>query len=1154
MNSKKRFVTGKTVPAPASARGLRRAVAAARPVVAEALENRQFLSSTLSPLVVDVSNGAGGPAAVTPVGGASIRLSRGALVANAVRGSTSLAAKLVVTNTGSAPLSVTGLAISGTDAGTFSVSDAGGLPGVLNAGASATVSVVYKPVSGTTLGIHTATLSVGSSDSAAPSIAVALRGLATAGTGGQLEPSLQRVLDLYQLGVATGDKNAADTNLFAPGAALGANDEVLAPKLVKAGPGAVTIQPLASFAAGTPVSQVGWYAASDSSSKTQVLSVNTAEGQTVNVTPAGSTQFDPGSTVFGLYASFPIFTNTAYSEDSLNVDEQTVANRRKVRFYPLKNADGSVVPNALVFTTEDFNNDKTGGYDTQDFIGIIRNVSIAPVTGGGLTVTPQDGVTGNGDVLSMSRISIQPPRMLLNTTTMEMYQPPNNVVHDSSSVVITNNRAGPLVITALALSDRTNFKITAGPAAGTVLQPGESRTITIQYVATKAPTTTVNETIDVGGAAKAFNGTHFGSLVVMTSDPSANRTISLRGYFQLKNEDDQEPNFETIVNKIYGFGTQILNPGQVIAGGGKSAAVGEEILSGYWLKADADRAVSVRQLVAYHTQGNTATFNWFDKATKQLRGVIVEEGTEGQSLLPRNTNGTAGAATFNPTGQFGFKIDTEWSDDTLNKQEQTGGGFGHHVRVFPARDSKGNLIPNAYIVGMDYLSINFDYQDNIYLVTNIKAANGQTPAQSTAPVLSNIMLVDAATDADLGVFTDNTQIDLSGGKQYTVEANPGTGNLGSVVFKIDGVTVRTETTPPYTIAGDTGTDHNPWSVPAGTHTLTVTPFSGAGGTGIAGPTITATFTASGTTEPDPTFGVSSLTLVNAASNQDVSTLADGATIDFSGGKTFSVRANVSGTATKSVAFTLDGAVIRTEGSAPYTINGDNNPVAGTNQTDYLPWTVSNGSHVLTVQGFSGTGGTGTPGTLVTVNLTVAGVGAAAGAGTFTGNNISAASGSTTAGSGSAAWTVKGSGTGIAAASDQFHFANQTRTGNFDVSVKLNSLTSGGTAGLVARGALSGGNSAVGLLFKGGNLTFGSRAAFGAAYTSSAAGTGTAGSLFLRLQRVGSVFTAFTGTDGSTWTQVGQATVSSFPEAILFGFGVFSGSTSQATAGFTNAQG
>ena len=46
---------------------------------------------------------------------------------------------------------------------------------------------------------------------------------------------------------------------------------------------------------------------------------------------------------------------------------------------------------------------------------------------------------------------------------------------------------------------------------------------------------------------------------------------------------------------------------------------------------------------------------------------------------------------------------------------------------FPARDRQGNLIPNTYIVGMDYLGINYDYQDNLFLVSNIKAANGATP-------------------------------------------------------------------------------------------------------------------------------------------------------------------------------------------------------------------------------------------------------------------------------------------------------------------------------------------------------------------------------------------------------------------------------------------
>jgi hypothetical protein len=66
------------------------------------------------------------------------------------------------------------------------------------------------------------------------------------------------------------------------------------------------------------------------------------------------------------------------------VAEGTVTNRRKFRFYPLKNPDGTTVPNAYVFTSEDFVNDPTGAYDTNDFFGIVRNVRIAgAVTGPG---------------------------------------------------------------------------------------------------------------------------------------------------------------------------------------------------------------------------------------------------------------------------------------------------------------------------------------------------------------------------------------------------------------------------------------------------------------------------------------------------------------------------------------------------------------------------------------------------------------------------------------------------------------------------------------------------------------------------------------------------------------------------------------------------
>ena len=43
--------------------------------------------------------------------------------------------------------------------------------------------------------------------------------------------------------------------------------------------------------------------------------------------------------------------------------------------------------------------------------------------------------------------------------------------------------------------------------------------------------------------------------------------------------------------------------------------------------------------------------------------------------------------------------------------------------------------------------------------------------------------------------------DIAGGKKYTVRAIPGTGTIGSVVFKVDGKIVRTESFAPHSIGG-----------------------------------------------------------------------------------------------------------------------------------------------------------------------------------------------------------------------------------------------------------------------------------------------------------------------------------------------------------------
>jgi lysophospholipase L1-like esterase len=138
-----------------------------------------------------------------------------------------------------------------------------------------------------------------------------------------------------------------------------------------------------------------------------------------------------------------------------------------------------------------------------------------------------------------------------------------------------------------------------------------------------------------------------------------------------------------------------------------------------------------------------------------------------------------------------------------------------------------------------------------------------------------------------------------------------------------------------------------------------------GVTGTPSPTPTTP-----TTPPTPTpapsvadIAVTSLTLFNAGTDTVAGTLISGATLDHSGGKTYSIRADVT-SAVKSVKFLVDGKQFRVESSLPFAIAGDNPG------PDYLPWQPTAGAHVITVIPYSGTGATGTMGTVVSVTVNV----------------------------------------------------------------------------------------------------------------------------------------------------------------------------------------
>jgi hypothetical protein len=141
---------------------------------------------------------------------------------------------------------------------------------------------------------------------------------------------------------------------------------------------------------------------------------------------------------------------------------------------------------------------------------------------------------------------------------------------------------------------------------------------------------------------------------------------------------------------------------------------------------------------------------------------------------------------------------------------------------------------------------------------------------------------------------------------------------------------------------------------------------------------------------------------------------------------------------------------------------------------------------------------------------------------------------------SGAWSVAGGGADIGGTSDQFNFASEALSGDGTAIVKVTAVQNtdpAAKAGLMMRAT-----SAAGDLFADVVLTSSNGVSFQWRATASAAASVTTISAvsapqFLELKRVGTTFTGFYSTNGTTFTQVGTASIASFPTAGLAGLAV-----------------
>ncbi|ADB36683.1 SprB repeat-containing protein [Spirosoma linguale] len=124
-----------------------------------------------------------------------------------------------------------------------------------------------------------------------------------------------------------------------------------------------------------------------------------------------------------------------------------------------------------------------------------------------------------------------------------------------------------------------------------------------------------------------------------------------------------------------------------------------------------------------------------------------------------------------------------------------------------------------------------------------------TVIESATPVagrLAHLWLLNADTDQPIQELTNGQQLDLSKlpTKNLAIQALTEPTAVGSVVFALSGRQSRqqVETLAPYALFGDDQGNFLGWTPALGTYTLTATPYSSVGGTGVAGTPLTVSFT------------------------------------------------------------------------------------------------------------------------------------------------------------------------------------------------------------------------------------------------------------------------------------------------------------------------
>ncbi|MCA0940154.1 carbohydrate-binding protein, partial [Salipiger pacificus] len=262
------------------------------------------------------------------------------------------------------------------------------------------------------------------------------------------------------------------------------------------------------------------------------------------------------------------------------------------------------------------------------------------------------------------------------------------------------------------------------------------------------------------------SGVFKGALDIRTNDADTPvARVDLAGFWQSQDEGGQEPNLNEVWD-VFGFGNEISGLSYSSGGGGGVldffdlylSSDETEVLSPYWRIAEGVTEARITQIAAFHSPSGASIRFHAPGDTGSDVGMTSHISSNNQSLLPLSSSSGAFAtrvftAADIPDGWagndlFGIEINNQSTDPRLNPtgagtptQAQLdarypGAGYtvvngqvfdaegnevsdGYTVRMYQAVDEDGNVIENVFLGVMDYTGINYDYNDNMFVIEGV---------------------------------------------------------------------------------------------------------------------------------------------------------------------------------------------------------------------------------------------------------------------------------------------------------------------------------------------------------------------------------------------------------------------------------------------------